>query len=213
MKNILFLGPPGSGKGTQAKMLADYLNVPTLSSGDMLRDEVDRGSELGKKIKAYMQSGDLVPDEIIILLIKNFLVQKHLNGFILDGFPRNINQAYSLEKMFLEIGKSTDKVFNFEVPDDVLIKRILGRYSCKECGSIYNTYFKPTSRLGICDKCNSDKLECRKDDNEQVLKNRLLVYHKSTFPLIDFYQKKHLLISIEAVKSSHIIFDVLKNSL
>ena len=213
MKNILFLGPPGSGKGTQAKMLADYLNVPTLSSGDMLRDEVDRGSELGKKIKTYMQSGDLVPDEIIILLIKNFLVQKHLNGFILDGFPRNINQAYSLEKMFLEIGKSTDKVFNFEVPDDVLIKRILGRYSCKECGSIYNTYFKPTSRLGICDKCNSDKLECRKDDNEQVLKNRLLVYHKSTFPLIDFYQKKHLLISIEAVKSSHIIFDVLINSL
>lgn len=213
MKNILFLGPPGSGKGTQAKMLADYLNVPTLSSGDMLRDEVDRGSELGKKIKTYMQSGDLVPDEIIILLIKNFLVQKHLNGFILDGFPRNINQAYSLEKMFLEIGTSTDKVFNFEVPDDVLIKRILGRYSCKECGSIYNTYFKPTSRLGICDKCNSDKLECRKDDNEQVLKNRLLVYHKSTFPLIDFYQKKHLLISIEAVKSSHIIFDVLKNSL
>jgi len=213
MKNILFLGPPGSGKGTQAKMLADYLNVPTLSSGDMLRDEVDRGSELGKKIKTYMQSGDLVPDEIIILLIKNFLVQKHLNGFILDGFPRNINQAYSLEKMFLEIGKSMDKVFNFEVPDDVLIKRILGRYSCKECGSIYNTYFKPTSRLGICDKCSSDKLECRKDDNEQVLKNRLLVYHKSTFPLIDFYQKKHLLISIEAVKSSHIIFDVLKNSL
>jgi len=213
MKNILFLGPPGSGKGTQAKMLADYLNIPTLSSGDMLRDEVDLGSELGKKIKTYMQSGDLVPDEIIILLIKNFLVQKHLNGFILDGFPRNINQAYSLEKMFLEIGKSIDKVFNFEVPDDVLIKRILGRYSCKECGSIYNTYFKPTSRLGICDKCNSDKLECRKDDNEQVLKNRLLVYHKSTFPLIDFYQKKHLLISIEAVKSSHIIFDVLKNSL
>jgi adenylate kinase len=213
MKNILFLGPPGSGKGTQAKMLADYLNIPTLSSGDMLRDEVDLGSELGKKIKTYMQSGDLVSDEIIILLIKNFLVQKHLNGFILDGFPRNINQAYSLEKMFLEIGKSIDKVFNFEVPDDVLIKRILGRYSCKECGSIYNTYFKPTSRLGICDKCNSDKLECRKDDNEQVLKNRLLVYHKSTFPLIDFYQKKHLLISIEAVKSSHIIFDVLKNSL
>ena len=213
MKNILFLGPPGSGKGTQAKMLADYLNIPTLSSGDMLRDEVDLGSELGKKIKTYMQSGDLVSDEIIILLIKNFLVQKHLNGFILDGFPRNINQAYSLEKMFLEIGKSIDKVFNFEVPDDVLIKRILGRYSCKECGSIYNAYFKPTSRLGICDKCNSDKLECRKDDNEQVLKNRLLVYHKSTFPLIDFYQKKHLLISIEAVKSSHIIFDVLKNSL
>ena len=192
MTNILFLGPPGSGKGTQAKMLADYLNIPTLSSGDMLRYEVDCGSELGKKIKTYIQNGDLVPDEVIILLIKNFLVQKHLNGFILDGFPRNINQAYSLEKMFLEIGKSIDKVFNFEVPDDVLIKRILGRYSCKECGSIYNTYFKPTSRLGICDKCNSDKLEYRKDDNEQVLKNRLLVYHKSTFPLIDFYQKKTL---------------------
>jgi len=213
MKNILFLGPPGSGKGTQASLLADYLNIPTLSSGNMLRHEVNSNSQLGKEISSYIQKGDLVPDEIIVLLIKNFLVQNATKGFILDGFPRNINQAQILEEMLSTIEKTIDKVFNFEVSDEVLIKRILGRYSCKNCGTIYNSYFKPTSKIGICDKCGSDQLEYRKDDNEQVLKNRLFVYHQSTFPLIDFYQKKHLLISIEAVKSSLIIFDELKNNL
>lgn len=213
MKNILFLGPPGSGKGTQANLLAEYLNIPTLSTGNMLRYEVNSGSQLGEKIKSYIQKGDLVPDEIIVLLIKNFLTQNSTNGFILDGFPRNINQAKVLEEMLSKIGEKIDKVFNFEVSDEVLIKRISGRYSCRECGSIYNSYFKPTSKVGICDKCGSNQLEHRKDDNEQTLKNRLIVYRQSTFPLIDFYQKKHLLISIEAVKSSFIIFDELKNNL
>jgi adenylate kinase len=213
MNNILFLGPPGSGKGTQAQMLAEYLNIPTLSSGNILRHEVDCGTELGKEIQLYIQKGDLVPDEIIFVLIKNFLIQNSANGFILDGFPRNITQAHILENVLLMIGKSINKVFNFQVPDDILIKRILGRYSCKKCGSIYNIYFRPTSTVGVCDKCGSDSLENRKDDNEHVIKNRLFVYNQLTFPLIDFYQKKHLLISIEAVKSSHIIFDDLKNSL
>jgi len=213
MKNILFLGPPGSGKGTQANLLAEYLNIPTLSSGNMLRYEVDSCSELGKKIKSYIQKGDLVPDEIIVLLIKNSLTQNSTKGFILDGFPRNISQAHILEKMLSDIGKTIDKVFNFEVSDEILIKRILGRYSCKNCGSIYNSYFKPTSKIGVCDKCDSNQFEHRKDDNEQTLKNRLLVYRQSTFPLIDFYQKKHLLISIEAVKSLSTIFDELKNNL
>ncbi len=213
MKSILFLGPPGSGKGTQAGLLSEYLRIPTLSSGNMLRHEVSSASQLGEKIKSYIQKGDLVPDEIIILLIKNFLVQNSTQGFILDGFPRNINQAQILEEMLSKIGKTIDKVFNFEVSDEVLIKRILGRYSCKNCGSIYNSYFQPTSKIGICDKCGSDQLEYRNDDNEQTLKNRLFIYHQLTFPLIDFYRKKHLLISIEAVKSSFIIFDELKNNL
>jgi adenylate kinase len=208
--NILFLGPPGSGKGTQAQNLSNYLSIPTLSSGDILRKECDSGSLLGKEIQAIMNKGDLVSDDLIVLLIEKFLIRNDSNGFILDGFPRNINQANILDSMLVKIEKSIEKVFNFEVDDEILVKRILGRYSCKECGSIYNNYFKPTVKSGVCDKCGSTNFESRKDDNEESLKNRLSVYHKSTFPLVEFYQKKHLLISIDGLKSSSLIFEELK---
>ncbi len=202
MINIIFLGPPGSGKGTQAAELAKTLSIPTISTGDALRKEVDMGSEIGLLAKSHMNSGGLVPDEVVVGIIKNRIAQKDCSdGFILDGFPRNMNQALVLDAMMLSLNKKIDIVFNFEVSEDILIKRISGRFSCKKCGAVYNRYFKQTRIDNVCDNCESDQFESRADDNESTVKNRLLVYRNSTAELIGYYEKKNLLCSIDAVKS------------
>ncbi len=202
MINIVFLGPPGSGKGTQAVELAKNLGIPTISTGETLRKEVENGSEIGLLAKSYMNSGGLVPDEVVVGIIKNRIVQKDCaNGFILDGFPRNMNQAFVLDSMMQSLNKKIDIVFNFEVSEDVLIKRISGRFSCKRCGSVYNRYFKQPKLDNVCDNCQSHQFESRADDNESTVKNRLLVYRNSTAELIGYYEKKNLLCSIDAVKS------------
>lgn len=208
--NIIFLGAPGSGKGTQAAIIAKTLDIPAISTGDALRKEVAAESNVGKEAKSYMDSGKLVPDQVVVNIIKNRISDKDCQkGFILDGFPRNINQAIVLEEMVSSINKKIDVVFNFEVDEEILIKRIAGRFSCKECGTVYNRYFKTPVKSGICDNCGSEKFESRSDDNESVVIDRLRVYHESTFELINHYQKKNLLISVNAVKSSPLVSEEL----
>lgn len=208
--NIIFLGAPGSGKGTQAAMLAKNLAIPTISTGEALRREVELQSEIGKLAKSYMDSGKLVPDEVVIGIIKNRITQTDCQkGFILDGFPRNINQAIALDEMFSSLNKKIKIVFNFEVSEEVLVKRIAGRYSCKGCGAVYNRYFKLPLKEGVCDNCGSTHFESRSDDNEATVKNRLKVYHESTFELIEYYEKKNLLLSLDAIKSAPLVFEEL----
>ena len=205
--NIIFLGAPGSGKGTQASMLSSELNIPAISTGEVLRKEVEQQSEIGKHAKSYINSGQLVPDEVVVGIIKNRIIEADCKkGFVLDGFPRNINQAIVLEEMLFSLNKKIEIVFNFNVGEDVLVKRISGRFSCKGCGTVYNRYFKIPTKEGICDNCGSNHFESRNDDNEATVKNRLEVYHKSTFELIAYYEKKNLLLSVDAVKSATLVF-------
>ncbi len=212
--NIIFLGAPGSGKGTQAAMLSTELKVSTISTGNVLREEIEQQSEIGKLAKSYMESGKLVPDEVVIDIIRDRVTNSDCdNGFILDGFPRNIFQAEALEKMLDSIGKKIDHVFNFEVGEDILIKRISSRFSCKSCGAIYNSYFKPLIKDGVCDDCGSTELGSRVDDNEETVKDRLKIYRESTFPLIQFYKKKNLLVSISSIKGAPLVFEVLIEAL
>lgn len=205
--NIIFLGAPGSGKGTQAAMLSQKLSIPTISTGEALRKEVEIKSEIGALAKSFMDSGKLVPDEVVVEIIKSRFTEKDCkNGFILDGFPRNINQALLLDEMLKSLEKKIEIVVNFSVSEEILIKRISGRFSCKSCGAVYNRYFKLPQKKEICDICHSNQFESRSDDNEATVKNRLKIYHESTFPLIEFYQKKHLLVSLTAIKSAPLIF-------
>jgi adenylate kinase len=208
--NIIFLGAPGSGKGTQAIMLAKELEIPAISTGEALRKEVELQSEIGKLAKSYMNSGKLVPDEVVVDIIKNRITQSDCQkGFILDGFPRNIAQATTLEHTLSSLGKKIEKVFNFEVGEEILIKRISGRFSCKNCGAVYNRYFKSPTQEGVCDNCKSNHFENRADDNEATVKNRLKVYHESTFELIQYYEKKNLLVLVDAIKSAPLVFEEL----
>ncbi len=208
--NIIFLGAPGSGKGTQALLISEKLKIPTISTGEALRKEVSLQSEIGKIVKSYMDSGKLVPDEIVVDIIKNRITELDCQkGFILDGFPRNTNQAKVLDSMLFHLKKEIEIVFNFQVGEEILIKRISGRFSCKSCGAVYNLHFKLPSSEGVCDNCESNQFESRSDDNEAIVKNRLKVYHESTFELIEYYQKKNLLLSIDAVKSAPLISEEL----
>lgn len=208
--NIIFLGAPGSGKGTQAAMLASELKIPAISTGEALRREVEQESEIGKLAKSYMNSGKLVPDEVVVGIIKNRITKSDCaSGFILDGFPRNMSQAIVLDEMMNSLNKKIEQVFNFEVSEDILVKRISGRFSCKGCGSVYNRYFKLPAKEGVCDNCGSTHFESRADDNEATVKNRLKVYQESTFELIGYYEKKNLLVSLDAVKSAPLVFEEL----
>ncbi|MDA0902219.1 MAG: adenylate kinase [Proteobacteria bacterium] len=202
MNNIIFLGAPGSGKGTQASLLSKSLNIPTISTGEILRKEVSNGSEVGILAKSYMDSGSLVPDEVVIKIIENRIVNSDCNdGFILDGFPRNLDQALMLEKALASIGKEIDKVIYLSVPDDIIVKRISGRFSCKSCGEVYNQFFKSTIKNGVCDKCGSTDFESRSDDNEATVINRLKVYNKNTKAMFAVYEKKGLIYKVDGLKN------------
>lgn len=208
MVNIIFMGPPGSGKGTQASMLAKKLKIPTISTGNVLRREAELKSEIGIMAQDYMNSGKLVPDYVVIDIIRNRMSQSDCdNGFIVDGFPRTIAQAESFEEMLKSLNKKVDVVINFEASDDILLKRISGRFSCSKCGMIYNSYFKRTKKEGVCDSCGSDEFESRPDDNRESVKKRLQVYQESSFDLIEYYKKKNLLYSIDALKEMPLIFE------
>ena len=185
---MILLGPPGAGKGTYASRLTPILETPHISTGDIVRDEIKAQTELGKTIKEYSDKGELVPDEIITrLLAKRLRKPDYERGFILDGFPRTIKQAEALDKI-----SKIDLVINLNVPDEIIIKRLSNRLTCKKCGTIYNKLTLKPKKDNICDKCGG-QLYQREDDKPKVIQERLNVYRKKTEPLIEYYRKKDLL--------------------
>ena len=185
---IVLLGAPGAGKGTQCKSIVEQYDLLHLSSGDILRQERADGTELGKKAQSYMDSGALVPDEIIIEMMAKAIDKAPADGFVLDGFPRTVNQAIELDKALVASGQQIDAVMNLEIDDGVVTKRITGRRSCPECGSVYHIENMKPKTEGICDKDGTELVQ-RPDDTEEVLANRLESYHRQTEPLVDYYKK------------------------
>lgn len=203
---IVLLGAPGSGKGTQAKQLVDKYNIPQISTGDLLRAAVSAGTDLGKRAKATMDAGQLVTDDIVLGIIQERLTEPDSkNGFILDGFPRNIPQAQSLDAMLARVGKPLQLSLLVDVDTEVLMKRITGRRTCGSCGAIYNIYFSPPSEPGKCDKCGG-VLQHRSDDNESTVRNRLQVYEQQTAPLVSYYKAQGKLRTVKGVGSINGIF-------
>jgi adenylate kinase len=200
---LIFLGPPYGGKGTQADLLSKKEGIPHISTGDLLREEVKKGSELGKEAETYMNKGDPVPIEITAKLLKKRLSQPDAEkGYILDGFPRSAEQAEMLEKEGIEI----DYVLNYTCPDEFLIKRAGARRVCRNCGATFNIIYHQPKQEGVCDKCGGE-LYIRDDDKEEIIKNRLKVYKEQTAPLIDYYEKKGKLINVDGSKSIQEVFD------
>lgn len=209
--NIILIGAPGSGKGTQASLLAKEYSIEHISTGDLLRNEVQLGTEVGVLAKVVMDSGGLVGDDIILRMIKDKVLSDSCKGgFILDGFPRSLSQAEGLDKILIGVNRKINKVFNFVVEDEVIIKRIAGRYFCKKCGTVYNRYFNPSCRDGEYCKCGSLEFDSRSDDNEQTVKNRLLLFKEYSDPLVEYYKKKLLLVSVDALKNPSLIFEDIK---
>lgn len=186
---LILMGPPGAGKGTQAAEIVKKYGIPQISTGDMFRAAVKEGTELGKKAAECMKSGALVPDEVTIGIVKERLSKEDCaKGFILDGFPRTVDQADALEKILAELGKSLTRVLNIYVPSEDLIERAVGRRICKNCGATYHIKFNPSKAENICDNCGGELYQ-RADDNAETMKNRLSVYEASTRPLIEYYKK------------------------
>lgn len=202
---LILIGPPGSGKGTQAKMLAQKLKIPHISSGDILREAVKNGNRLGKKAQAFMEKGDLVTDEIMLGIIKERITQADCQkGFIFDGFPRTLAQAQMLDIMLKEKSKEIDAVIQFKISDEKASKRLSGRLVCSQCGADFNLYSKPPQVADKCDRCGG-KLNPRQDDTKTVILNRLKVYKNQTEPLINYYQEQDKLTEINADQNSEIL--------
>ncbi|MFN3135678.1 MAG: adenylate kinase [Candidatus Kryptonium sp.] len=198
MRLIIF-GPPGVGKGTQAQILSQKLNIPHISTGDILREALKNQTELGLKAKSFMDKGELVPDDVMIGIIKEVLSsEKCKNGFILDGFPRTIAQAEALDKIFEELNIKLDYVISLEVDDDEIIKRLTNRRVCKNCGAVFNLLIDKIPEDNKCPRCGGELYQ-RSDDNPEVIKNRLKVYRESTQILLEYYAKKGILKSINGV--------------
>ncbi len=204
---IVLLGAPGSGKGTQAKQLVEKYKIPQISTGDLLREAVAAGTELGRKAKATMDAGQLVSNEIVLGMIQERLAKPDAKtGFILDGFPRNIPQAQALDAMLARVGQPLQLALLVDVDSDVLMRRITGRRSCSSCGAIYNIHFSTPKIEGRCDKCNGI-LDHRSDDNEGTVRNRLMVYEEQTAPLMSYYKAQGKLRTVQGVGSINDIFN------
>jgi adenylate kinase len=198
--NLILLGPPGAGKGTQAEMLAASRGLKQLSTGEMLRAAVKAGSEVGKRAEAIMKSGGLVSDEIVIGIIADRIDQPDCaGGFILDGFPRTLAQASALDKLLKDKGKTLDAVLEIKVDDTALVERISGRFSCSKCGAGYHDTFKQPKVAGSCDSCGSTEFTRRADDNAETVKNRLMAYYRETAPLIGYYYALGYLQSVDGM--------------
>jgi len=205
--NIILLGPPGAGKGTQAKRMIDRYHIPQISTGDMLRAALKEGTPLGLEAKKYMDQGALVPDTVVVGLVRERIQKDDCSkGFMLDGFPRNVSQAESLDGMLGELGKKIDKVVCIEVPSSELLARLTGRRTCRACGAGFHVMFDPPKKDHVCDKC-SGELYQRDDDNETTVSSRLQVYEAQTKPLIDYYEKQAKLLRINGLGSIQEIFD------
>jgi adenylate kinase len=207
---IIFLGPPGAGKGTQAERLAEDLKIKKISTGDILREAVAKGTELGQRAKSYMERGELVPDEIILGIIEEAINDEE--GFILDGFPRNINQAKALDEMLARKGLNITHVIFLDVPDEEIIKRITYRRVCLKCGAVYNLIFNPPKEDEICNNCGS-KLVQREDDREEVVRKRLEVYRGSTEALVKIYEERGVLRKIDGLGDREEVFRRIREAL
>lgn len=203
---IIMLGAPGAGKGTQAQMIADKYDIPHISTGDIFRENVKKGTELGMEAKKYMDQGLLVPDELTVKILLDRVAQADCkNGYVLDGFPRTIPQAEVLDKAITELGEKIDYAINVDVPDENIIRRMSGRRACLACGATFHIEHIPPKQEGICDKCGKELVQ-RDDDKEETVKNRLDVYHKQTQPLIDFYTKQGVLRTVDGTMDMQDVF-------
>ena len=210
---LILLGPPGAGKGTQASSIVAEYGITHISTGDIFRHNIKNETELGKKVKSYLDKGQLVPDELTIDLVWDRLSKDDCKkGFLLDGFPRTINQAEALQKGLEERGLKLDKVINIDVDKNILVKRLSGRRVCKNCGETYHIDNKPTLKDGVCDKCSGEVIQ-RADDNEKTVLDRTEVYEKQTFPLIDFYKNLGLILTVDGTLSIEDVFSQIKESL
>ncbi|MCA3445924.1 MAG: adenylate kinase [Rhodobacter sp.] len=199
MVNIILLGPPGAGKGTQAKRLVDERGLVQLSTGDMLREARSSGTEMGRRVAQVMDRGELVTDDIVIGLIGEKLIHAEGAGFIFDGFPRTLPQADALGRLLDKVGQRLDAVIEMQVDDTALVARITGRVTCGTCGAVYHDQTHPTRQPGICDACGSADLRRRADDNEVSLRQRLMEYYKKTSPLIGYYYAKGQLSTVNGL--------------
>ena len=190
--NVILLGPPGAGKGTQSKYLQDRFHLKQLSSGDMLRDAVHAGTQIGTVAKPYMEAGKLVPDDVVVGVVFETIdaLPEDSAGFVLDGFPRTVQQARELDKLLASHGKNIDAVIVIDVSDDLLVKRIAGRFTCANCGESYNDFFRLPKAERVCDRCGGTTFRRREDDKPETVRERLAIYHKQTKPLIDYYRSK-----------------------
>ncbi|MFD7492060.1 adenylate kinase [Streptomyces sp. NPDC059832] len=197
---IVLVGPPGAGKGTQAAYLAKNLSIPQISTGDLFRANISQGTDLGKRARAFMDAGQLVPDEVTIGMAKDRMSQPDAeNGFLLDGFPRNVGQAEALDAMLKDEGTKLDAVLDLEVPEDEVVKRIAGRRICRNDGShVFHVTYNPPKAEGVCDVCGGELYQ-RDDDTEDTVRTRLEVYHTQTEPIIDYYRAQNLVVTISAL--------------
>ncbi|SET35218.1 adenylate kinase [[Clostridium] polysaccharolyticum] len=206
---IIMLGAPGAGKGTQAKRIAEKYSIPHISTGDIFRANIKNGTELGKKAKTFMDQGLLVPDELVVDLVVDRVGQDDAkNGYVLDGFPRTIPQAEALDNALAAINEKVDYAINVDVPDENIINRMSGRRACVSCGGTYHIVYAPTKTEGVCDACGGE-LVLRDDDKPETVKKRLGVYHEQTQPLIDYYNKKKILVDIDGTQDMSQVFDAI----
>jgi len=208
--NLVFFGPPGAGKGTQSAYLIEALNLRHISSGDMFRANIKNRTPLGIEAQKFMDNGKLVPDELTIAMVKETLQGLRGQGFILDGFPRNLAQAEALDGMLSRIGLKIDKAVFFEVAEELLVSRLSGRWTCKNCGAVYHAVTQPPSKAGVCDKCGHSSLYQRPDDHSEAIKTRLKVYADQTAPLRQYYLSKGKLAAVDGSGEPGVVFERLK---
>ena len=205
--NLILMGLPGAGKGTQAEEIVATYKIPHISTGDMFRAAISAETKLGLEAKTYMDKGNLVPDEVTNGIVKERLGQSDTDkGFLLDGFPRTLDQAKALDQMLDDLEKKIDAVINIEVPEEVLVERLAGRYICKNCGATYHKVFNPTKVEGTCDQCGGHEFYQREDDKPETVKNRLSVNVKSSEPILTYYQEKGLLHNIDGNREIEAVF-------
>ncbi len=210
---LIFLGSPGVGKGTQGHLISEYLSIPTISTGEVLREAVSNQTELGKKAQYAMEQGELVSDDLVTAIIADYLKPfSEGSGYLLDGFPRNINQANVLDNILSANGNQIDKVVLFTLPDDVLLRRLTGRRTCSKTGEILNIYFSSKEKLQACLDLGGTLIQ-RKDDQEEIISNRISVYKSETFPLINYYEEKNLLVKVNAESPVAMVHQELLSSL
>ncbi|WP_207942200.1 adenylate kinase [Enterococcus sp. DIV2402] len=210
--NLILMGLPGAGKGTQAERIIAEYNIPHISTGDMFRAAMANETALGLEAKSYMDKGELVPDEVTNGIVKERLAESDTDkGFLLDGFPRTLDQAEALDQMLKDLGKEIDAVIEIHVPEEILVDRLAGRYICRDCGATYHKVFNPTKVEGTCDRCGGHDFYQREDDKPETVKNRLAINVKSSEPILAYYKEKGLLQSIDGNREIDAVFADVKN--